>query len=275
MAYIHQLNFGAAHDNLNDALPHAVCNCFLIDDGETCTLIDSGFGVLEIDTLCMLSEKLPELYDIAINPSLPAARQLPLLGYEPDEVTDIVLTHLDLDHAGGLKDFPGARVHVSCEEFEARNDFRYLQEQFKHGPLWRPAASATEVWFGLEARSLPISSKVDIMLVPLPGHTLGHCGVAIRQRRFPWNWILHVGDAYYDHDELHAACPEENPLSHYSAIDNQKHFQSLAKIRGLLLDHGNEITVVSSHDANERIPEEFSVPHNRSVTLAPILVSAS
>ena len=31
----------------------------------------------------------------------------------------IVLTHLDLDHAGGLADFPQATVHVSATELRA------------------------------------------------------------------------------------------------------------------------------------------------------------
>ncbi|MFD0510570.1 MBL fold metallo-hydrolase [Streptomyces aureus] len=31
------------------------------------------------------------------------------LGYAVDDVRHIVLTHLDLDHAGGLPDFPRAR----------------------------------------------------------------------------------------------------------------------------------------------------------------------
>ena len=29
-----------------------------------------------------------------------------------EDVTDIVLTHLDFDHAGGLDDFPAATVHL-------------------------------------------------------------------------------------------------------------------------------------------------------------------
>ncbi len=35
------------------------------------------------------------------------------LGYSINDVRHIILTHLDLDHAGGLHDFPNAAVHVS------------------------------------------------------------------------------------------------------------------------------------------------------------------
>jgi glyoxylase-like metal-dependent hydrolase (beta-lactamase superfamily II) len=40
------------------------------------------------------------------------------LGYQPQDVRHIVLTHLDLDHVGGLRDFPHAEVHVYAEELD-------------------------------------------------------------------------------------------------------------------------------------------------------------
>src|SRR5690606_14231483 len=48
-----------------------------------------------------------------------AARQVLALGHAPADVTDIVLTHLDFDHAGGLDDFPNATVHLRAIEQEA------------------------------------------------------------------------------------------------------------------------------------------------------------
>lgn len=56
-----------------------------------------------------------------------------------------------------------------------------------------------EKWFGLEARRVNTGFDTTIFLIPLPGHTLGHCGVAIQQRD---NWIFHMGDTYYLRDEL-------------------------------------------------------------------------
>ena len=48
-----------------------------------------------------------------------AFRQVSLLGYSPQDVRYIVLTHLHLDHSGGLSDFPWADVHVLAEEHHA------------------------------------------------------------------------------------------------------------------------------------------------------------
>ena len=47
----------------------------------------------------------------------------------------------------------------------------------------------------------------DVLLVPLRGHTRGHCGVAVR--RPSGGWFLHAGDAYFSHGEKETppTCP--------------------------------------------------------------------
>ena len=46
----------------------------------------------------------------------PPIHQVQALGLTAKSVTDIVLTHGDSDHVGGLADFPEAKVHLSIEE---------------------------------------------------------------------------------------------------------------------------------------------------------------
>ncbi|WP_051484150.1 MBL fold metallo-hydrolase [Rhizobium sp. CF080] len=46
-----------------------------------------------------------------------AAWQIQSLGYPARDVRHIVLTHLDFDHAGGIADFPRARIHVLTDEY--------------------------------------------------------------------------------------------------------------------------------------------------------------
>lgn len=48
-----------------------------------------------------------------------AIRQVERLGYTADDVRHIILTHLDIDHSGGLSDFPAAQVHVLQAEIDA------------------------------------------------------------------------------------------------------------------------------------------------------------
>ena len=41
------------------------------------------------------------------------------LGYKPEQVTKILLTHRHSDHSGELKSFPNAKVYVNQEEMDA------------------------------------------------------------------------------------------------------------------------------------------------------------
>ena len=54
-----------------------------------------------------------------MNESQTAIRQVEALGFSATDVRHLVPTHLDIDHAGGLPDFPEAELHVWRPEMEA------------------------------------------------------------------------------------------------------------------------------------------------------------
>ena len=54
---------------------------------------------------------------------------LNLLGIRPDEVTDVILTHLHYDHVGNLDRFPGARFHLQEREL-AYATGKYMRHPF-------------------------------------------------------------------------------------------------------------------------------------------------
>jgi glyoxylase-like metal-dependent hydrolase (beta-lactamase superfamily II) len=45
-------------------------------------------------------------------------RQVEALGYSQSDVRHLLLTYLDRDHAGGIPDFPNAKVHVHRREHD-------------------------------------------------------------------------------------------------------------------------------------------------------------
>jgi glyoxylase-like metal-dependent hydrolase (beta-lactamase superfamily II) len=276
---IHHLNCGTLRPLggkllSGDRLPifpaRLVCHCLLLESDRGLVLVDSGFGTIDIERTSLRRlvgagprQVVRTAYaDVVLRARLDveetAVRRVEALGHSAADVTDVVLTHLDLDHAGGLSDFPNARVHLSAAEHAAATApptqlerFRYWDYHWEHGPDWTTyTPSAGDAWFGFDASEL--EGLPGIALVALPGHTRGHCGVAIRD---DGAWLLHAGDAYFVHQEVDPV----NPGSRPAAAGFQKQFEvdaaarreSRQRLRQLKRDHGDEVEMLCTHDPVE------------------------
>jgi putative intracellular protease/amidase len=195
-------------------------------------------------------QQLMDVWGFTIDEELTAVRQLERMGFDSAAVSDIIISHLDVDHAGGLRDFPNATVHLAAEELanlEAKNP-RYLFNQFEHRPKWKPYVNSNGSWFALEARSLQLPFKAAVKLVFLPGHTRGHSGIAIEQSN--GKWFLHAADTYYRRVELLTDDQPVSALSSHTADDNNARIDSIAKLRRLVREH-DEVAFCSTHDVLE------------------------
>jgi len=253
---VHHINCGTL---LVPGYPTVVCHCLLLEDSTgQLALIDSGVGLLDVQNPHgRLGSDLVEAAGFQFHAEDTAIERVRALGFDPAQVRHIVLTHADPDHTGGLADFPRARVHLAVEEHAQLTigNPRYIETHFTHAPRWR-TYEPDETWFGLESCLLPLEFDAAVRLVPLPGHTLGHCGVAIQQ---PEGWLLHAGDAYYLRVELTEDDHPVSLLAEVRADDDEQRRISLQKLRTLLSEHGDEISVCGYHDQTE-LPEEVHFP---------------
>ena len=237
------------------------CAAQLIETDEGLVLIDTGYGTEDVRyPHPRLSLFMRSLLNIRFRMRETALRQIEALGYSARDVRHIVLTHLDFDHAGGIEDFPDARVHVMEVEREAaekkRRGFvakrRYRPAQWDDVRDWRTYARGGERWFGFDGAHRLDGLPPEILMVPLPGHTLGHAGIAIDTGR---GWVLNAGDAYFYRRELDADRRRCTPgLRFYQRMmdtDRSLRFQNQERLRELKREHGSEITIFCSHDAKE------------------------
>ncbi|GAA2266165.1 MBL fold metallo-hydrolase [Kitasatospora cystarginea] len=236
-----------------------VTHCLLVESADGLVLVDTGFGTEDVADPARLGRR----FRLVSRPRLTLARtalhQIRTLGYRPEDVRHIVLTHLDLDHAGGLADFPHAEVHVLADELRAARTLatrgerdRYRPAQWAHGPKWVEHQADGESWCGFEAVGPLTGSVPEILLVPLPGHTRGHCGVAVKRGG---GWLLHCGDSYFWHEELDPADPRCPPglaaFERQVAFDDRARRNNQERLRELRRTHGGEIELFCSHDAVE------------------------
>jgi glyoxylase-like metal-dependent hydrolase (beta-lactamase superfamily II) len=222
-----------------------------IEHGGCVALVDTGIGLED----CRRPEErigrdLIDNVGFRFDESRTAVRQLGARGVSVDRITDVVLTHADPDHAGGLADVPGASVHISAEELAAvhAGDERYRMPQFAHGPRWVEHPSAKASWHGLPAREVTVCGDATVLMVELFGHTAGHCGVAIADSD---GWLLHAGDAYYLRAELDDPDHPVGELARSRAVDEDAWRASLNAVRRLRRELGDTLRVTGYHDVEE------------------------
>jgi glyoxylase-like metal-dependent hydrolase (beta-lactamase superfamily II) len=155
---------------------------FVVRGNGRTLLVDAGLGPD--------ARQLPDGMSL-IGGRLPAG--LRRLGVTPDEVTDVVCTHLHADHVGWVFDtqaaptFPGATVWFGASDWDA----------FVDGP--GECAPHVRAGFGLLSgtsllRPVRASTLVapDVLARPTPGHTPGSIVVEVSSSR---ERLLLVGDA--------------------------------------------------------------------------------
>jgi glyoxylase-like metal-dependent hydrolase (beta-lactamase superfamily II) len=238
-----------------------VCHVLLIEAPTGLVLVDSGLGTRAVaDAAGWLGRGPVAMLAPRLDASETAAAHVRRLGFSVDDVRDIVITHLDLDHAGGIADFPQARIHVHRRELEVAlgarglaTAGRYRAVQWRHAPRWVAHEVTTgpeSRWNGLEAIRAIDEKSADILLVPLFGHSRGHAGIAVR--RDDGSWLLHAGDAYFHEDEMRPrpSCPPL--LSALERLDDDDHAARVAnQARLRALATSQVATVFCSHDAAE------------------------
>lgn len=236
------------------------CHCLLIEADQGLVLVDTGLGTADItDPRPRLSGFFLGVMRPRLDPAETALRQVTRRGFSPADVRHIVVTHLDFDHVGGLGDFPHATVHVLGEEVASarRRDSiiargRYRPQQWTPEPSWQTYSPDGEPWFGFRSVRDLVGLPPEVLMIPLPGHTFGHCGVAVRAAD---RWILHAGDAYFYRGEMDPddpTCPAG--LRAYQAmmeVDRAARLANQARLRELVRLHSDEVEVLCSHDPVE------------------------
>jgi glyoxylase-like metal-dependent hydrolase (beta-lactamase superfamily II) len=186
------------------------------------------------------------MYDIDMRPEQALPAQLEALGVDPRSVRTVVMTHLHLDHASGVSQFPNATFVVSEAEWAAASDggvrAGYRTRQFDHAFDWRTVdydGRDVESFAGF-GRSVDLFGDGSVRLLSTPGHSIGHQSVVLRLAG--GREILLCGDAALrrraiDDGELPLLCADEHLYR-----------RSLAEI-GRYVAQTPDAVVICGHDA--------------------------
>jgi N-acyl homoserine lactone hydrolase len=157
---------------------------WLIDHPEGVIVVDTGQGAHLLETGKSLHPYVRWEVAFRIEPEQEIGPQLRTLGVGSRDVKRVVLTHLHMDHDGGLTHFPDSEILVASGELKTASGFigrlrGYLPQRW---PSWfdpKPLDLATEK-FGPFAASRRLTAAGDVVAVATPGHTANHISVIVQ-----------------------------------------------------------------------------------------------
>jgi glyoxylase-like metal-dependent hydrolase (beta-lactamase superfamily II) len=247
---VHHLNCGTMH------MPTAsmVCHVLLVETDNGLVLVDSGFGTDDCTDPARVGPTRHMVRAILRHEET-AARQIEQMGLKRDDVRHIIITHLDMDHAGGLSDFPAAQIHITAAEARGaiwapsrREKIRYRSAQWGHTPNIVEHDPHGEKWRGFAAAKELTEISPGIALVSLPGHTRGHACVAVDAGH---RWVLHAGDAFYHYGTLDGRTPVPRALTameSFVAFDRKTVLANHARLAELYRRKDPDLLIVCAHD---------------------------
>lgn len=168
-------------------------NAFLINTGKKLILVDAGAGALYGDCCGKLLSNLRAA------------------GYRPEQVDELLITHLHKDHAGGIMAqgaaaFPNAVLRLS----QAEADYWLTPANKARAPeflsTFFDAAKAAVAPYQAAQRYQPYGKfgqlEGGIEALPAPGHTPGHAMYLVQsknQQLLIWGDIVHVSAIQLPH----------------------------------------------------------------------------
>lgn len=179
---------------------------------------------------------LPILADLGMEPRVEeensAAGQLAGLGVRPSEVRKIVLSHLHVDHAGGLAFFPEAQVCVQKDELA----YALYPNSFQALAYFRETFTLPDTrWEILEGDSAILPGLTTILA---SGHTPGLQGLVVELPQS--GFILLGADACYLRENLEQNLPPGNAWNPVLAQYALKRYQAMQSLLGARLFPGHD-----------------------------------
>ena len=166
--------------------------------------------------------------------------QLETMGIKPADLDYVLLTHLDCDHANGLRAVKDARhIIVAQEELDCARKNGFIRYKKK---WWKDCDLQTIEWNGTEGpagKSFDLFGDGSVKMINIPGHCDGLCAVKIT--REDGKYVLLFSDGGY------ATKSWKEMITSGVSLDKEMQRKSLQWIREQSMDP-NCVESLATHD---------------------------
>jgi glyoxylase-like metal-dependent hydrolase (beta-lactamase superfamily II) len=188
-----------------------------------------------------------------LKPKVPLPDLLRRVGEDPAKLRWAILSHVHLDHAGGLMDMPHLPVLLTREELQFAADPGVQAKGYvitvhtqKFPPVAAPTLRFEPTPYETFDESADLYRDGSVVVVPLRGHTPGSVGIFVNLS--PTRRLFYVGDA----------------------VDDERGFEERAGKPLILRDNDNDMALANQivgrlSELYERVPGLAIIPaHGRS-----------
>jgi glyoxylase-like metal-dependent hydrolase (beta-lactamase superfamily II) len=186
-----------------------------------------------------------------------ASTWLAKLGIGMDEVTMLILSHFHGDHVAGLTNFPNAKIYCSAaglKQIQSGSRFGRVRQGLLAGLIPADIASRAVFFEDLTPTKLPsaygdLAMGVDLLgdgsllAVELPGHCLGHWGLALRTEED--GEVLLIADAAWSIGAVRRGMPP--PRITTALLGNTKRYRETLSTLQKVANTNLELIILPSH----------------------------
>ncbi|MCT4633005.1 MAG: N-acyl homoserine lactonase family protein [Firmicutes bacterium] len=209
---------------------------FLIEHKDGYVLFDTGNAYETIHNKHEHWGDVVAAYDPVMTEDQWVVNAIQKVGVKPEDIKYVILSHLHLDHAGGVGHFPNAKYIVQRKELH----FAYVPDFYMKGAYIRKDFDKDVDWYileGYDSDNFDVFGDGKIIVKFTPGHTPGHQSVLLNlEKSGP---MLLTADSCYTTENI-----DENVLPGLVA-DPVSTVRTIEKFRFM---RNQGVTVITGHD---------------------------
>lgn len=172
-------------------------------------LIEHPDGLVLFDTGTPMDSAYPEIipgpeFGLTWTEEDTIPSRLASVGYTPEDIKYVVVSHLHMDHAGDLHLFKNAEVIVSETEYRRKTGEDIPEEEANTPELLELWRSDVINWKLIEDKDFSLLPGIDVIAFG-EGHSYGMLGLSIESKEL--GHILAVSDVIYHHHIFEGVIP--------------------------------------------------------------------